>query len=233
MGYYRIFTPTEEQLKEIRSQYFGGREFIEDNRLRTTLHMLHTCLTTPRNIDYDVFYNQIEKLVKVLNSVVRQLTYLNAIERRDEDDEKTIWYSGREHSPSNFYDYDSRINLQSLMESLTIAITIEADYFSNEENYYEKINFINDSINSFIESQTMVYRFEIMELLKDVETGGDNVNSYDIYSFKETTFQPCDIMKDNTMIETSFEEEVEEEVNEEAVTNEEEAVTDEEEETYK
>lgn len=223
MGYYRIFTPTEEQLKEIRSQYFGGREFIEDNRLRTTLHMLHTCLTTPRNIDYDVFYNQIEKLVKVLNSVVRQLTYLNAIERRDEDDEKTIWYSGREHSPSNFYDYDSRINLQSLMESLTIAITIEADYFSNEENYYEKINFINDSINSFIESQTMVYRFEIMELLKDVETGGDNVNSYDIYSFKETTFQPCDIMKDNTMIETSFEEE---EVNEEAVTNEEE-------ETYK
>lgn len=230
MGYYRIFTPTEEHLKEIRSQYFGGREFIEDNRLRTTLHMLHTCLTTPRNIDYDVFYSQIENLVKVLNSVVRQLTYLNAIERREEDDEKTIYYSGREHSPSNFYDYDSKINLQSLMESLTIAITMEADYFNNEENYYEKINFINDSINSYIESQTMVYRFEIMKLLKDVETGGDNVNSYDIFNFKETTFHPCDIKKDNIIIETSLEEE---EVDEEAMTNEDEMVTNEEEETYK
>lgn len=177
MSYYLNLKPTKEAIENLKKDVWLKKENIDALIAETRHKILIQCLSDNSIDDIAKLSRELTFALKNINIGLKSKAVLSAIDRYEEGD---LYYNGWQYSSwgDNMYsDEDINYTLQSAIEDLLVlAIVAKADYFDDNEKFYEKWNKINERIDGYIEVMSEQATYQIINELKDfIEKEEDNV----------------------------------------------------------
>lgn len=168
MSYQITFKPTEEVMQKYKSWAKNG-EKKESFLKYYKRELLSYCLKPHTTLNTVTITKDIENMVNSIVWVVDNDTMYDAYERWKNDENNELWYSGWQFSRPCQFDKDKVI--QNNVDELTILADVvpTADFFENEEKFYDKVNRINEIIDGLVEILTEIKIHQIIEELREFE----------------------------------------------------------------
>lgn len=175
MGYEISFKPTEEAMKKYKPWTKKGEK--EESFLKYyKRELLSYCLKSHTTLNTITITKDIENMVNSIVWTVDNDTMHDAYERWENDENNELWYCGWQFSRPCQFDKDKVI--QNNVDELTILADVvpTADFFENEEKFYDKVNRINEIIDGLAEILIEIKIHQIIEELREFEVKYDEKN---------------------------------------------------------
>lgn len=168
MSYYRIFNPTDKEIKEIEKVADSATAFTDSAGTKTDL--LVYCMQKHDDNPSSV-RKSITWMLRLLVLEERRVAYRRALDSRDDDN--TIVFGGRQYSEDDLFDDDWLDN--DIQFLTTMACVVETpSWFDDNEKFYDKYNELEEQLNCIRERAADKAVFEMIEILKDCENPNDD-----------------------------------------------------------
>lgn len=169
MGYQITFLPTEEKMQ-------GYKPYNELSKVElepTKYEIMSYCM---KKHNESVFskVKYLKNTLTFLANQVEQYEKQNAYYRWKSDENHWLWYCGWEFARECQFDKDDVIE-RHVKDLLVLSDIVETpDYFENSENFYKKLEEVDENIDGFVEIMSDYYIHEIIKDLDDFKLNDDD-----------------------------------------------------------
>ena len=167
MSYYRTFLPTKEAVDDLRKCIYKSSKY--------DLSSLKVELRTYCMYDHDIsdIRPVMEHIKFLLNSMkfdIMSICHEYAVERYEEDEDKTIWYCGWKYSHQEC-ESDEESTMNYAVENLVnlSCVVKTPDWFDENEKFCDKLREVDDIIEYFIDDISYCGDYEVMDKLKEFD----------------------------------------------------------------
>lgn len=167
MSYYRTFIPTEEAVDSLRKCIFKSCQH-DLSSLKTEIRAY--CMTDHDIKDIKQVIEHIRYLLSSMKFDIKSDCYKYAVERYEEDEDKTIWFCGWQYSHSDNDESEEDITSYVTDNLVNFACVIKTpDWFDENEKFGEKLTEIDNMIEYFCDEISLCGDYEIIHKLKDFD----------------------------------------------------------------
>ena len=175
MGFSRGFRPPKEVVQEymdkLKSTY---PDYIELHKTEICTNILVECFNYPydTSINIETFMMRLKWDLEKLEQMIKADTFLSHKEVYDSDGYFNV--AGWEFNKTEPDVDKNRVYNICLKEITLWAATLKTNYFENQDNYFTKMEKIEESLDYFTEMITQFTIFDFMEKFSEYEDKVDD-----------------------------------------------------------
>ena len=163
MGYQVVFVPPEEKMKAYETFVKNDLSELLQSQI---IELVHYCMKDRTEYIHSMS-RQIKNSLKSIKTIVFNSEKKSAYERWKEDEDHELWYSGWEYSKPPTFELNNIIDDTTETLLMYADVIKTADWYSEEEKFYQKWNAVKSEIDGFIEIITELAVHEIIDDLKE------------------------------------------------------------------
>lgn len=173
MSYYRIFTPTDKIIAEMREKVSTLGPSLETMKNELCIYCMQKHDTEPVKIISVIFFK-----LNCIKLECESLAFKYALEQFKENG-KEIYFCGNEYShDSCHYNIDETMNDTSKCLAVLKCIVDTPDWFDEYEKFYKKQSEIEQIIDDFVDTLSIYADYKVIDMLKDCENPDDDYVYY-------------------------------------------------------
>ncbi len=171
MSYYRTFSPSEEAIDEIRKHVRRANSYDINH---TEIELCTYCMADHDIADVNQVIDHIHFLLRSIAYDMNSVSYQYAVDRYEEDDDKTVWFCGWKYAKDEPDTTTNEAIEYALSKLVNLSCVVKTpDWFDDNEKYYDKQREIEDVIEYVKDIAVENGDFEIIGMLKEFELKED------------------------------------------------------------